>query len=75
MQRSPLKSLNIRSFFGEHSFDLSSDLHVCEYEMLFNLNSAPDILEQYRNISQANFVPLQDPITIASSLQSVLIFF
>ena len=46
MQRSLLKNLNIRNFFGEQSFDLSSDLYVCKYEMLFNLNSASDILDQ-----------------------------
>ena len=74
MQRSLLKNLNMRSLLRNVSFDLSSELHVSKYELLFILNSVPDILEQYRNISQTNFVPLPEPITITSSLQSALYF-
>ena len=90
MQRSLLKNLNIskgleyamfsikkfeyEEFIAKQSFDLSSELHVSKYELLFILNSVPDILEQYRNISQTNFVPLPEPITITSSLQSALYF-
>ena len=42
--------------------------------IVVHLNSVPDILEQYRNTLQTNFVPLQDPIAINSSLQSALLF-
>ena len=74
MQRSLLKNLNMRSLLRNIFFDLSSELHVSKYELLFILNSVPDILEQYRSISQTNFVPLPEPITITSSLQSALYF-
>ena len=67
-----IKKFEYEEFIAKQSFDLSSELHVSKYELLFILNSVPDILEQYRNISQTNFVPLPEPITITSSLQSAL---
>ena len=69
-----IKKFEYEEFIAKQSFDLSSELHVSKNELLFILNSVPDILEQYRNISQTNFVPLPEPITITSSLQSALYF-
>ena len=69
-----IKKFEYLEFIAIPSFDLFSELHVSKYELLFILNSVPNILEQYRNISQANFVPLPEPITITSSLQSALYF-
>ena len=67
-----VKKFENESFTEKHSFDLSSELHVNKYELLFILNSVSDILEQYRNISQ--FFPLPDSITIFSSLQNAFYF-
>ena len=74
MQPSLLKTFEYEEFIAKQSFDLSSVLHVSKYELLVILNSVPDILEQHRNISQTNFVPLPDAITKTSSLQSALYF-
>ena len=63
-----IKEFEYEEFIANQSFDLSSELHVSKYELLFILNSVPDILEQYRNISQTNFVPLPEPITLQSAL-------
>ena len=68
------KQFEYEEFIPKQCFDLSSELHLSKYELLFILNSVPDILEQYRNISQTYFVPLPDPATITSSLQSALYF-
>ena len=62
-----IKKFEYKEFIAKQFFDLSSELHVSKYELLFILNSVPDTLEQYRNILQTNFVPLPDPITINSS--------
>ena len=67
-----IEKFEFEEFIAKKSFDLSSDLHVRKYE--FNLNSVRDILKQHRKISQTNFAPLPDPITISSSLQSALYF-
>ena len=32
------------------------------------------IMEQYRNLTQANYIPIPEPVTITSSLQSALFF-
>ena len=69
-----IKKFDYEEFIAKQSFDLSSELHVSKYELLFILNSVPDILEQYRNISKTNFIPLPEQITITSSLQSALYF-
>ena len=69
-----IAKFDYEEFIAKQSSDLSSELHVSKYELLFILNSVYDILEQYRNISQKNFVPLPEPITITSSLQSALYF-
>ena len=61
-----IKKFEYEEFIAKQSFDLSSELPVSKYEMLFFLNSVPDILEHNRNISQSNFVPLPDPIAIVS---------
>ena len=74
MQRSLLKKFEYEEYIAKQSFDLSSELHVSKYKLLFILNSVPDILEQYRNISQTKYVPLPEPITITFSLQSALYF-
>ena len=42
--------------------------------MLFILNSVPEIMEQYRHLSQSNYIPIPEPITITSPLQSALFF-
>ena len=65
MQRSA--TFEFEEFIAKQSFRLSSELHVSKYELLFILNSVPDILEQYRNFLQPNFIPLPDPITITSN--------
>ena len=31
-------------------------------------------MEQYRNLSQSNYIPIPEPVTITSSLQSALFF-
>ena len=61
-------------YITKQSFDLSSELHINKYEMLFILNSVPTIMEQYRNLTQANYIPIPEPVTITSSLQSALFF-
>ena len=58
----------------KQSFDLSSELHVNKYEILFILNSVPEILKQYRNLAQGNCIPIHDPIAITSSVQRALFF-
>ena len=68
------KKIEYEEFIAKQSVDLSSELHVSKHELLFILNSVPEILEQYRNITQPNFVPLPEPKTITSSLQSALYF-
>ena len=42
--------------------------------MLFILISVPEIMEQYRNLTQPNYIPIPEPVTITSSLQSALLF-
>ena len=51
-----IKKIEYEKFIAKQSFDLSSELHVSKYELLFILKSFPDILEQYRNISQTLFL-------------------
>ena len=58
----------------KQSFDLSSELHINKYKFLYILNSVPEFLEQYRNLAQANCIPISDPIAITSSVQSALFF-
>ena len=62
------------NYLTKHSFDLSSELHLNKYENVYILNSVPEILEQYRNLAQADCIPFLDPITITSSVQSLLFF-
>ena len=40
--------------------------------MLFILDSVPEIMEQYRNLSQSNYIPIPELVSITSSLQSAL---
>ena len=42
--------------------------------MLFILNSVQEIMEQYRHLTQYNYIPIPEPVTITSSLQSALFF-
>ena len=42
--------------------------------MFLILNSVPEIMEQYRNLSQSNYIAIPEPVTITSSLQSALFF-
>ena len=69
-----IKKFEYEEFFAKESLDLSTELHVSKHELLFILNSVPDILELYTIISETNFVPLKDPKTITSSLQSASYF-
>ena len=62
------------NYITKQSFDLSSELHLNKYENVLNLNSVTEILEQYRNLAQADCIPFPDPITITSSVQSALFF-
>ena len=61
-------------YITKQSFDLSSEIHINKYEMLFILNSVPELMEQYRNLTQPHYIPIPEPVTITSSLQSSLIF-
>ena len=74
MQHFPLKKFKYDDYITKQSFDLSSELHINKYKILFILNSVPEILEQYRNLAQANCIPIPDPIAITSSVQSALFF-
>ena len=74
MQPSLSKKIEYDDYITKQSFDLSSELHINKYEMLFILNSAPEIREQYRNLTQSNYIPIPEPVTITSSLQSALFF-
>ena len=47
---------------------------VTNTKLYFFLNSICEILEQYRNLAQANCIPIPDPITITLSVQSALFF-
>ena len=58
----------------KQSFDLSTELHINKYEMIFKLNSVPEKMVQYRNISQSYYIPIPEPVTITSSLQFALFF-
>ena len=69
-----IKKFKYDDYITKQSFDLSSELHINKYEILFILNSVPEILEQYRNLAQANCIPIPDPIAITSSVQSALFF-
>ena len=42
--------------------------------MLFILNSVPEIMEQYKNLTHSNYVPIPEPVTITSSLHGKLFF-
>ena len=42
--------------------------------MLFILNSVLERMEQYRNLSQSNYIPIPEPVTIILSRQSALFF-
>ena len=69
-----IKKFEYDDYITKQSFDLSSEIHINKYEMLFILNSVPEIMEQYRNLSQSNYIPIPEPVTITSSLQSALFF-
>ena len=69
-----IKKLEYGDYITKYSFDLSSELHINKYEMLFILNPVPEMMEQYRNLAQSNYIPIPDPVTITSSLQSALCF-
>ena len=36
------------------------------------MNSVPEIMERYKNLSQSNYIPIPEPVTITSSLQSAM---
>ena len=72
MQRFLFKKIECKELIA--SFNLSSEMHVSKYELLFILNCVSVILEQYRIFLQTNFVALLDPIKLTSSLQSALYF-
>ena len=65
-----MKKFKFDDYITKQSFDLSSELHINKYKILFILNSVPEILDQYRNLAQANCIPIPDPIAISSSVQS-----
>ena len=70
-----IKKFEYVDYITEQSFRLSSELLINKYEVLFILNSVPEILEQYRNLTQSNYIPIPEPVvTITSSLQSALFF-
>ena len=69
-----IKKFENDDYITKQSFDLSSELHINKYEMLFILSSVPEIIEQYRNLSQSNYIPIPEPVTFSSSLQSSLFF-
>ena len=69
-----IKKFNYDDYITKQSFELSSELHINKYEILFILNSVPEILEQCRNLAQANCIPIPDHIAITSSVQSALFF-
>ena len=69
-----IKKLEYDDYITKQSFDLSSELHINKYEMLFILNSLPEIMEQYRNQTQFNYIPIPEQVTITSFLQSALFF-
>ena len=69
-----IKKFEYDDYITKQSFDLSSELHINKYEMLFILNSVPEIMEQYRNLSQSNYIPIPEPVTFTSFLQSALFF-
>ena len=69
-----IKKFEYDDYITKQSFDLSPELHINKYEMLFILNSVPEIMEQYRNLSQSNYILIPEPVTITSSLQSALFF-
>ena len=69
-----IKKFEYDDYITKKSFDLSSELHINRYEMPFILKSVPEIMEQYRNLTQSNYIPITEPVTITSSLQSALFF-
>ena len=74
MQPSLSKKFEYDDYTTKQSFDISSELHINKYEMLFILNSVPEIMEQYRNLTQSKYIPIPEPVKITSSLQSALVF-
>ena len=68
------KKFEYDDYITKQSFDLSSELHINKYEMLFILNSVPEIKEQYRILSQSDYIPIPEPVTITSFLQIALFF-
>ena len=68
------KKFEYGDYITKQSFDLSTELHINKYEMLFILNSVPEIMEQYRNLSQSNYIPIPEPVTSTSSLQIAQFF-
>ena len=69
-----IKKFKYDDYITKQSFDLSSELHINKYTILFILKSVPKILEQHRNLAQANCIPIPDPIAITSSVQSAVFF-
>ena len=41
---------------------------------VFSLIFLPEIMERYRNLTQSNYLPIPEPVTITSSQQSALFF-
>ena len=69
-----VKKLEYDDYITKPSFDLSSELHINKYELLFILNSVSRIMKVCRVLSQLNYIPIPEPVTITSSLQSALFF-
>ena len=63
-----IKTFEYDDFISKQFFDLSSELHINKYEMLFIVSSVTEIMEQYRHISQSNYIPSPEPVTITSAL-------
>ena len=69
-----MKKFDYDDYITKQSFDFSSELHINKNGMLIILNSVPEILEQERNLTQSNYIPIPEAVTITSSLQSALFF-
>ena len=48
-----IKQFEFADYIVEQSFDLLTELHINKDEMPFILNSVPEIMEQYSDLSQS----------------------
>ena len=53
-----IKKFEYDDYITKQSFDLSSELHINKCEMVSMLNSVPEMMEEYRDLSQSNYIPL-----------------